>query len=79
VAGGEWPIAMEKKKAKKLKIGEALIRIGALTEAQVNEVLTIQRERYHFDKLFGEIAVELALVDQETIERILSGEYPEES
>jgi len=70
---------MEKKKAKKLKIGEALIRIGALTEAQVNEVLTIQRERYHFDKLFGEIAVELALVDQETIERILSGEYPEES
>jgi hypothetical protein len=79
LAGGEWPIAMEKKKAKKLKIGEALIRIGALTEAQVNEVLTIQRERYHFDKLFGEIAVELALVDQETIERILSGEYPEES
>ncbi len=70
---------MEKKQAKKkLKIGEALIRIGAMTEEQVNRVLTIQRDRYHFDKLFGEIAVELALVDQETIERILSGEYPEE-
>jgi len=70
---------MGKKEArKKLKIGEALIRIGAMTEAQVDKVLTIQRERYHFDKLFGEIAVELALVDQETIERILSGEYPEE-
>jgi len=70
---------MGKKEArKKLKIGEALIRIGAMTEAQVDRVLTIQRERYHFDKLFGEIAVELALVDQETIERILSGEYPEE-
>ncbi len=70
---------MEKKQAKKkLKIGEALIRIGAMTEEQVNRVLTIQRERYHFDKLFGEIAVALALVDQETIERILTGDYPEE-
>ena len=70
---------MGKKEArKKLKIGEALIRIGAMTEEQVNKVLTIQRERYHFDKLFGEIAVELALVDQETIERILSGEDPPE-
>ncbi len=69
---------MGKKKARTLKIGEALIRIGALTEAQVNHVLMIQRERYHFDKLFGEIAVELALVDQATIERILSGDYPEE-
>jgi len=70
---------MGKNKARKLKIGEALIRIGALTEAQVNEVLAIQRERYHYDKLFGEIAVELALVDQETIERILSGEGPPET
>ena len=69
---------MGKKKVRSLKIGEALIRIGALTEAQVNEVLRIQRERYHFDKLFGEIVVELALVDQETIERILSGEDPPE-
>jgi hypothetical protein len=64
---------------KKMKIGEALIRIGALTEAQVNEVLTIQRERYHFDKRFGEIAVELELVDQETIEKILAGEYSSET
>jgi hypothetical protein len=56
-----------------------LIRIGALTEAQVNEVLTIQRERYHFDKRFGEIAVELELVDQETIEKILAGEYSSET
>jgi len=66
-------------KAKKTKIGEALIRIGALTEDQVKEVLTIQRERYHFDKLFGEIAVELQLVDQKTIERILAGEDSSES
>jgi hypothetical protein len=58
---------------RKSKIGEALIRIGALTEAQVNQVLTIQRERYHFDKRFGEIAVELQLVDQQTIEKILAG------
>jgi hypothetical protein len=64
----------EEMKVKKIKIGEALIRIGALTEAQVNHVLTIQRERYHFDKRFGEIAVELQLVDQQTIEKILAGE-----
>ena len=56
-------------------IGEALIRVGAMTEAQVREVLRIQREKYHFEKRFGDIALELQLVDQETIERILDGTY----
>jgi hypothetical protein len=65
---------MDENSRKKMKIGEALIQIGAMTEAQVNQVLTVQRERYHFDKRFGEIAVELQLVDQETIEKILAGE-----
>jgi hypothetical protein len=39
------------------------------------EVLYIQREKYNFEKLFGEIALELQLVDQDTIEKILSGAY----
>ena len=62
-----------KGKRKKEKIGEALKRLGAMSEAQVVEVLYIQREKYDYDKLFGEIAVELQFVDQETIEKILSG------
>lgn len=62
-----------KGKRKKEKIGETLKRLGAMSEAQVVEVLYIQREKYDYDKLFGEIAVELQFVDQETIEKILSG------
>jgi hypothetical protein len=64
-----------RKKAGGGRIGDALVRIGALTEAQVKEILFIQREKYNFEKLFGEIALELQLVDQETIEKILSGAY----
>jgi hypothetical protein len=63
------------KKKRGQRIGEALIRVGAMTEAQVQEILYIQREKYNFDKRFGEIALELQLVDQETIERILDGTY----
>jgi len=62
-----------KKKAAGGRIGETLVKIGAMTEAQVREILYIQREKYKYEKLFGEIAVELQLVDQETIEKILSG------
>jgi hypothetical protein len=53
------------------RIGEKLVRIGAMTEEQVKEVLRLQREKASFDRLFGEIAVELQFVDQETIEAIL--------
>jgi hypothetical protein len=64
-----------KKKPAASRIGETLVRIGAMTEAQVKEVLYIQREKYNFERMFGEIALELQLVDQETIEKILSGAY----
>ncbi len=66
---------MAARKKSTQRIGEALIRIGAMTEAQVKQVLTLQREKYNFEKRFGEIALELQLVDQETIERILDGTY----
>jgi hypothetical protein len=66
---------MRKKQSSGSKIGETLVRIGAMSESQVKEVLYIQREKYNFEKMFGEIALELQLVDQETIEKILSGAY----
>ncbi len=49
-------------------IGEGLIRIGALTLEQVKQVLRVQREKYGYDKLFGEVAVELEFVSQATID-----------
>ena len=63
------------KKKRSQRIGEALIRVGAMTEAQVQEILYIQREKYNFDKRFGDIVLELQLLDPETIERILDGTY----
>jgi hypothetical protein len=56
----------------KPKIGEALVRRGAMTEEQVKAVLLRQREQSGVDKMFGEIAVELHFVDQQTIEDILN-------
>jgi len=56
----------------KERLGEALVRTGAMTEGQVRQVLLRQREQGELDKLFGEIAVELHLVDQQTIENILN-------
>jgi hypothetical protein len=56
----------------KPRLGEALVRRGAMTEEQVRQVLLKQREQSGVDKLFGEIAVELHFVDSETIEDILN-------
>ncbi|MEE9307492.1 MAG: hypothetical protein V3V57_08245 [Spirochaetia bacterium] len=56
----------------KERLGEALVRTGAMTDGQVKQVLLCQREQSELDKLFGEIAVELQFVDQQTIEKILN-------
>lgn len=49
------------------KIGEFLVGIGAMTEAQVDDVLKKQTEG---DKrLFGEIANELGYVDKSAIKK----------
>ena len=56
----------------KEKIGEGLIRIGAMTTEQVKKVLQVQREKYDHDKLFGDIATDLQFVDQEIIEEYLN-------
>jgi len=47
------------------KIGEGLVRIGAMTDAQVNDVL--MRQKQGDKRLFGEIAVEMGYVDVEAI------------
>ncbi len=56
----------------KERLGEALVRTGAMTDGQVKQVLLRQLEQSELDKLFGEIAVELQFVDQQTIEKILN-------
>jgi hypothetical protein len=51
------------------RIGEGLIRIGAMTQDQVDEVLKIQNGG---DKrLFGEIAIELGYIDDRAIKDYL--------
>ena len=51
------------------RIGQGLIRIGAMTEEQVKDVLTRQKD--NDSRLFGEIAIELGYVDDEAIKRYL--------
>ena len=51
------------------RIGQGLSRIGAMTEEQVKDVLTRQKDGTN--RLFGEIAIELGYVDDEAIKRYL--------
>jgi hypothetical protein len=51
------------------KIGEFLVRIGAMTEKQCEEILDIQKSG---DKrFFGEIAIENGYVDKDIIKKYL--------
>ena len=52
------------------KIGEGLIRIGAMTRAQVEEVL--HRQRSGDDRMFGEIAIELGYINDEALNSYLN-------
>ncbi len=51
------------------KIGEGLVRIGAMTEEQVKEVLKRQAEGD--TRLFGEIAISLGYINDEAIKKYL--------
>ena len=53
------------------RIGQGLVRLGALTENQVSEVLIQQRTESGLDRMFGEIAVELGFCDDDTINALL--------
>ena len=51
------------------RIGEALVRIGAMTTEQVDQVLQIQQEGD--DRLFGEIAIEQGFINDLAIKAYL--------
>ena len=47
------------------RIGDNLVKIGAMTQEQVNDVLKRQKEGDN--RLFGEIAIELEYIDDSVI------------
>jgi hypothetical protein len=52
------------------KIGDFLIGIGAMNEAQVEEVLRVQRDDEE-PRLFGEIAIELGYIDDAVLRKYI--------
>ena len=52
------------------KIGDNLVKIGAMTQEQVDDVL--QRQKDGDSRLFGEIAIELEYIDDEVIAAYLN-------
>jgi hypothetical protein len=56
------------------RIGEALVRIGAMTPEQVEAVLEIQRGGD--PRLFGEIAIEKGFINDQAIKGYLDSKKP---
>jgi hypothetical protein len=50
------------------RIGDFLVSIGAMNEAQVEEVLRMQREDEE-PRMFGEIAIELGYIDDAMLQK----------
>ncbi|MFP4567047.1 MAG: hypothetical protein ACLFNX_11150 [Spirochaetaceae bacterium] len=57
-----------------VRVGEFLVSIGAMTEADVTRVLEEQAKRPY--KLFGRIAIDLGLISDGAIDRYLAMKYP---
>jgi len=54
------------------RIGDFLVRIGAMTPAQVDEVITAQnRDKDDELRLFGEIAIEMGFIDDNALRRYI--------
>ncbi len=53
------------------RVGDFLVRIGAITTAQMAEVLRIQ-DAEEEPRLFGQIAIELGYIDDSAIQRYLT-------
>jgi len=52
------------------RIGDFLVRIGAMKQFQVDDVVMVQKQG---DKrLFGEIAIELGYIDDKAIQKYLA-------
>ena len=58
------------------RIGDNLVKIGAMTQEQVDDVL--QRQKNGDSRLFGEIAIELEYIDDEVIAEYLERKTKEE-
>jgi len=56
------------------RIGEGLVRIGAMTAEQVAAVLEIQKGGDA--RLFGEIAIEKGFIDDQAIKAYLDSKHP---
>ncbi len=52
------------------RIGDILVRIGAMTQEQVADVL--QRQQEGDNRLFGEIAIEVGYINEELIAEYLA-------
>jgi hypothetical protein len=55
---------------KEEKIGQALIRMGAITKEQVDDIL--KRQKAGDSSLFGVMAIELGYIEPETLLRYLA-------
>jgi hypothetical protein len=55
------------------KIGEGLVRIGAMTEKQRNEVIEIQNNGD--ERMFGEVAIELGYINDEIIMEYINSRF----
>ncbi len=51
------------------RIGDFLVRIGAMTADQVSQVL--KKQKSEPDRLFGELAIELGFIDDGAVDRYL--------
>jgi hypothetical protein len=51
------------------RLGEMLVRLGALSNEQVAEILSYQKE--HPGMLFGQIAVQLGFLTEELLNKYL--------
>jgi hypothetical protein len=51
------------------RLGELLVRLGAITEQQVQEILVYQKE--HPEMLFGQIGIRLGFITEEKLEMFL--------
>jgi len=55
------------------KIGEGLVRIGAMTEEQRNQVIEKQNEGD--DRMFGEVAIEMGYINDEIIMEYINSRF----
>ncbi|MBN2655500.1 MAG: hypothetical protein JXR86_00460 [Spirochaetales bacterium] len=55
------------------KIGEGLVRIGAMTQEQRNQV--IEKQNQGDERMFGEIAIDLGFINDEIIMNYINSRF----